>query len=75
MGSAVEAHCRGHIEDSVELDETTLDGDEDMVLHFLVRETGIQLGHTEACAKGEWTDKDGNVHKFFGCDAIRTLGK
>jgi uncharacterized repeat protein (TIGR01451 family) len=74
-GGAFEAHNRGHIEDSKELDESTMDGDEDMVLHFHVQETGISTGDTEACAKGEWIDGSGNVHKFFGCDAVRTVSK
>jgi hypothetical protein len=73
-GGAFEAHGRGHIEDSRELDEVTMDGDEDMVLHFHVRETGIEFGDTEACVKGEWMDGGGSVHKFFGCDAVRTVG-
>jgi uncharacterized repeat protein (TIGR01451 family) len=73
-GGAFETHGRGHIEDSKELDESTMDGDLDMVLHFKTQETTIEAGDTEACAKGEWVDAAGNVHKFFGCDAIRTVG-
>ena len=73
-GGAFEAHGRGHIEDSKELDEVTMDGDMDMVLHFHVRETGITFGDTEACAKGTWFDVDGHAHTFFGCDAVRTVG-
>lgn len=70
---AFERHGRGHPEDAFELDETTEDGDLDMVLHFKVQETGIQPGDTEACVKGEWVDGNGDVHKFFGCDVIRTV--
>jgi hypothetical protein len=69
-GGAFEAHGQGHIEDSLELDERTQDGDLDMVLHFHVQETGISAGHTEACAKGQWTDAEGGVHTFFSCDAV-----
>jgi uncharacterized repeat protein (TIGR01451 family) len=71
-GGAFESHGRGHVEDSYELDERTRDGDLDMVLHFRSRESGIQRGDTEACVKGDWVDGDGNVHTFFGCDAVRT---
>jgi hypothetical protein len=72
-GGAFESHGRGHIEDSYELDEATRDGDLDMVLHFLTRETGILPGDTEACVKGTWVDGGGAVHKFFGCDSVRTV--
>jgi hypothetical protein len=70
-GGAFEAHEQGHLEDSLELDERTQDGDLDMVLHFHVQETGISAGHTEACARGHWIDAEGGVHTFFGCDAVR----
>ncbi len=72
-GGAFEAHNRGHLEYSYELDEVTRDGDLDMVLHFLTRQTGIARGDVEACVKGEWTDGLGAVHKFFGCDSVRTV--
>jgi len=74
-GGAFEAHGTGHIEDSRELDESTRDGDLDTVLHFSVQDTGIMAGDVEACIKGDWIDPSGNVHKFFGCDDIRTVGK
>jgi hypothetical protein len=73
-GGASPRHRRGfHIEDSYELDETTRDGDLDMVLHFVADETGLEVTDTEACAKGAWIDGAGNQHKFFGCDAVRML--
>ncbi|MDT8307024.1 MAG: S8 family serine peptidase [Anaerolineae bacterium] len=72
-GGAFEAHNRGHIEDSRELDESTRDGDLDMVLHFHVRETGIGPGDTEACVKGQWVDGNGDPHTFFGCDSVRIV--
>jgi uncharacterized repeat protein (TIGR01451 family) len=72
-GGAPEAHGHGHIEDSYELDEVTKDGDLDMVLHFRTQETGIVHGDTEACIKGQWVDSMGGVHKFFGCDSVRTV--
>lgn len=74
-GGATEKHGTGHLEDAFELDEITLDGDMDMVLHFVVADSGIQRGDTQACVKGTWTDTGGNVHKFFGCDSIRTRGR
>jgi uncharacterized repeat protein (TIGR01451 family) len=73
LGGAPDFHGKGHIEDSYELDELTRDGDLDMVLHFLTSLTGIQRGDVEACVKGQWTDGLGVVHKFFGCDSVRTV--
>jgi uncharacterized repeat protein (TIGR01451 family) len=73
LGGAPHFHRTGHIEDSYELDEVTRDGDLDMVLHFLTALTGIQRGDVEACVKGQWTDGLGEVHKFFGCDSVRTV--
>jgi len=67
---ATELHNRGHYEDSYEPDDTTMDGDTDLVLHFKMAETGLQETDTEACVKGEFTDATG-THQFFGCDAIR----
>jgi hypothetical protein len=73
LGGAAELHARGHLEDSRELDETTRDGDTDMVLHFRANETGLDPTDTEACIYGNWIDDGGAVHAFFGCDAIRTV--
>jgi uncharacterized repeat protein (TIGR01451 family) len=73
LGGAPHFHRTGHIEDSYELDEVTRDGDLDMVLHFLTALTGIQSGDVEACVKGQWIDGLGEVHKFFGCDSVRTV--
>jgi uncharacterized repeat protein (TIGR01451 family) len=73
LGGAAERHGRGHLEDSRELDETTRDGDTDMVLHFRANETGLDPTDTEACVYGNWVDDGGIVHAFFGCDAIRTV--
>lgn len=67
---ATEFHGRGHLEDSLELDEVTRDGDTDMVLHFKMKDTSLQPTDTEACIKGSYTDATG-THQFFGCDAIR----
>ena len=58
-----EAHGRGHRED------VNGDGRADWVLHFEVRQTGIDRGDREACLAG--TTKSGA--SFEGCDRIRTL--
>jgi uncharacterized repeat protein (TIGR01451 family) len=67
---ATEQHNRGHFEDSYELDEVTMDGDTDLVMHFKMQDTGLETSDTEGCVKGEFTDATG-THQFFGCDAIR----
>jgi hypothetical protein len=68
-GGATEAHNRGHIEDSFDMDEVTMDGDLDMVLHFRRPESGIESGDTEACVKGQI---GAEANTFFGCDSIVT---
>ena len=60
-------------EDSYELDETTRDGDTDVVLHFRARQSGIAVGDVEACVKGQFTDPSGDIYKFFGCDEIKVV--
>jgi len=62
-GEAAESHGRSHIED---VDE---DGDADLVLHFRVRESGIQCGDTEATLTGETFDG----RPITGSDAIGTV--
>lgn len=63
---------RGHIEDALELDEITRDGDLDMVLHFLAEESGLDSTDTEACVKGEFTSGS-DTFTFFGCDSVRVV--
>lgn len=70
---ATEFHGEGHIEDGLELDEVTFDGDDDLVLHFQVKASSLSRGDVEACLGGERTDADGAVHSFFGCDAVVVL--
>jgi len=67
---AAESHGRGHVEDAPELDESTFDGDDDMVLHFSPGDTWLQIGDTRACVGGLWTDPAGTAHSFFGCDHV-----
>ncbi|HEY0706881.1 MAG TPA: hypothetical protein VGG33_08795, partial [Polyangia bacterium] len=67
---AFETHGRGHPEDTVEMNETTRDGDLDLVLHFRSGDTGIASGDTRACVKGTYLDAGGVARKFFGCDTI-----
>ena len=69
-GGATEFHNKGHIEDSFELDETTQDGDLDMVLHFKAKDTGLDETDTEGCVKGK-IDIGEMLFPFFGCDDIR----
>ncbi|MBZ5636951.1 MAG: DUF11 domain-containing protein [Acidobacteriia bacterium] len=65
-----EIHNRGHIEDSIEPDDRTKDGDLDMVLHFDPAQSGLGPSNTTACVKGTWLDAQSKPHKFFGCDSI-----
>jgi uncharacterized repeat protein (TIGR01451 family) len=65
-GGAAEVHGKGHLEDAYELDETTRDGDVDMVLHFRVSASGLIGTSTEACVRGTFTSGS----TFFGCDSI-----
>ncbi len=57
-----EAHRRGHVRDA------DGDGDLDMVLHFEMRQTGIDAGDNEASLTGRTTGGT----SFEGSDAIRT---
>lgn len=67
---AAEVHGRGHVEDALETDEVTLDGDDDMVLHFAGSDTSLHAGDTTACVGGEFVAADRSVLSFFGCDDV-----
>lgn len=70
-GGAPESHGIGHPEDALEMDETTRDGDVDLLTHFATQLTGIAAGDTEACVRGTFTTLDGTFG-FVGCDVIST---
>ena len=73
-GGSRERHDRLHVEDSYELDETTRDGDLDMVLHFPQdpAQSGLTDSHTKACVKGEFLS-GGQRFRFFGCDSVNIV--
>lgn len=62
-------HKRGHIEDSLELDEVTYDGDLDLVLHFRTADLSIAPATTELCVRGTF-ENGGMTYQFVGCDLI-----
>jgi len=67
-GGAPEAHARGHLEDSVERsDETTRDGDLDMMLHFRTQLSALSGTETEVCVRGSFGPND---WLFQGCDIV-----
>ncbi len=70
LGGSAVLDGRKHIVDAFELDDKTQDGDADVRLHFRPLGTGLMLGDTEACVKGEWFGSDGNRFKFFGCTIV-----
>ncbi len=45
------------------------DGDMDVVYHFNIQETDIEVGDTEACLSGKLLDE----RAFEGCDSVRVL--
>ncbi|MBV1850567.1 hypothetical protein [Catellatospora tritici] len=68
---APEMHGRVHLEDSLELDERTQDGDRDGVLHARANQLGIQPDTTEICVRGRFGPGGGT--SFFGCDHITVV--
>ena len=70
LGGASEVHHKGHPTDSYELDETTRDGDLDLVLHFRADESGLTTTSTEGCVAGTFAGPGGTTLGFFGCDTV-----
>jgi uncharacterized repeat protein (TIGR01451 family) len=71
-GGASEIHGTGHIQDAYELDETTKDGDLDIVFHFRAADASLTTTYTEACVKGTFV-RGGATFSFFGCDSIKIV--
>ena len=68
---ATEQHGKNHLERSVELDETTVDGDKDGVMHFKAgRRRSDAVDRREACLKGRFSPAPGETYTFFGCDKV-----
>ena len=67
---ATEQHGKNHLERSYELDETTIDGDRDGVMHFKPDAGGLTASTTEACLKGRFSPAPGQTFTFFGCDKV-----
>jgi len=70
---APESHGKGHPERSYELDERTVDGDVDLVLHFKPSQSGLTAASAEGCLKGRFRGADGGSYTFLGCDSVRIV--
>ncbi len=68
---APEMHGKVHLEDSVELDEHTRDGDADGVVHARADQIPVQTSTTELCVRGRFGA--GASTTFFGCDHIEVV--
>ncbi|MFZ0015175.1 MAG: DUF11 domain-containing protein, partial [Acidimicrobiia bacterium] len=66
---APESHGKGHLEDAYELNETSKDGDLDMILHFDASKITIPPGTVELCVSGTFTS-GGSTLGFLGCDHV-----
>ncbi len=64
--SAPETHGRIHVENSLELNEATKDGDQDAVLHARAAQISVVATTTEICVRGRSGPGSGTT--FFGCD-------
>jgi hypothetical protein len=61
------------VEDALELDEKTRDGDLDAVLHFRPRSDALSVGDTSGCVIGSFAGPSGPL-SFYGCDKVRVIG-
>ncbi|MEX1173723.1 MAG: hypothetical protein WEG56_14065 [Chloroflexota bacterium] len=68
-GGVPEIHGKIHPEDSYELDESTRDGDLDVLLHFAPRKDSLASSDVEGCVFGRFAGVSGST-AFFGCDHI-----
>lgn len=68
---APETHGRIHLEDVVELDETTKDGDWDAMLHARASAVPVVATTTELCVRGRFGPGSGTT--FFGCDHVEVV--
>ena len=69
VGGTPEKRGKLDLKKSVELDEKTKDKDEDAVMEFRAADSGLLVGSTEACVRGEY-DAGGTTYTFFGCDSV-----
>lgn len=63
---------RAFVRDSVEMDDKTKDGDDDMVLLFALPGTGVDDQTTEVCTVGTYDGAGTEPLTFYGCDAVQT---
>ncbi len=68
---APEMHGKVHLEKSLELDETTKDGDLDSVLHARASQIPVVPTTTELCVRGRFGPGSGTT--FFGCDHVEVV--
>lgn len=72
-GGAPIRHARGHVEDALERDEVTRDGDDDLLLHFRASQTGLVPHSTGVCVRGVYLTPAATPATFYGCDGIRVV--
>jgi hypothetical protein len=72
-GGSGESHGRLHLEDVLELDDVTRDGDTDAVVHLLTDGSGLTRTSTEACVLGRFVTSGGVAASFLGCDSVRIV--
>lgn len=65
-GGPPEAHARIHVEDALEHDDLTRDGDLDAVTHYRLRSRGLDSTADEACVGGRTLAGT----RFLGCDSV-----